>query len=249
MGMTALAEIGGANPATVTTRHFAHDHLGSLRTAWGADRTLRARAEYLPYGEFLAGITDERIPASLFTGKSLDFETMLYHFPYRYYNPIAARWLTRDPLGMVDGPNVYAYVSGTPTNRVDDYGLFWSAGRDCGIENCNRPLDAWPGWTVYLPHLHHSYIRFGPGEGYERGVKEPCPDHKNRKCRKTRIRNSGTLPDGTPCSSASCDQIKDCIRNSRFRFPYSPWPGGNNCHSWVENTLKKCCLKNRWTLL
>jgi len=107
MGMTALAEIGGANPATGTTRHFAHDHLGSLRTAWGADGTLRARAEYLPCGEFLAGITDERIPAGLFTGKSLDFETMLYHFPYRYYNPRTARWLTRDPLGMVDGPIAY----------------------------------------------------------------------------------------------------------------------------------------------
>ena len=122
MGMTALAEIGGANPATGTTRHFAHDHLGSLRTAWGADRTLRARAEYLPYGEFLAGITDERIPASLFTGKSLDFETMLYHFPYRYYNLIAARWLTRDPLGMVDGPNVYAYVNSRPTIEIDPMG-------------------------------------------------------------------------------------------------------------------------------
>ena len=29
----------------------------------------------------------------------------------------------RDPLGMVDGPNVYAYVMGSPVNNIDPSGL------------------------------------------------------------------------------------------------------------------------------
>jgi hypothetical protein len=43
--------------------------------------------------------------------------------PFRYYMPGAGRWLTRDPLGMVDEPNVYAYVRGNPPNRRDPLGL------------------------------------------------------------------------------------------------------------------------------
>ena len=38
-----------------------------------------------------------------------------------------ARWTTVDPLGMVDGPNMYGYVMGDPINSLDIY------GRQCGF--------------------------------------------------------------------------------------------------------------------
>jgi len=38
---------------------------------------------------------------------------------YRHYAPTAARWAWSDPLGMVDGPNVYGYVGGNPVKHVD----------------------------------------------------------------------------------------------------------------------------------
>ena len=53
-----------------------------------------------------------------------DGESGLYYAPHRYYSPFQARWTTRDPLGMVDGPNVYAYVRGNPVNFRDPLGLF-----------------------------------------------------------------------------------------------------------------------------
>ena len=37
--------------------------------------------------------------------------------------PEIGRWLTQDPLGFVDGTNLYAYVSNSPINFVDPYGL------------------------------------------------------------------------------------------------------------------------------
>jgi hypothetical protein len=43
----------------------------------------------------------------------------MYHFPYRYYKPDAGRWLTRNPLGMVDGPNVYASLVNNPVMQKD----------------------------------------------------------------------------------------------------------------------------------
>jgi RHS repeat-associated protein len=43
--------------------------------------------------------------------------------PYRWYSSTMNRWLSRDPLGMVDGPNVYAYVRGNPSTYYDPDGI------------------------------------------------------------------------------------------------------------------------------
>jgi RHS repeat-associated protein len=42
----------------------------------------------------------------------------------RYNDPEIGRWLTQDPLGMIDGPNMFAYVGNNPLNWVDPYGLW-----------------------------------------------------------------------------------------------------------------------------
>ena len=64
---------------------------------------------------------DERF---MFTGHQGDGESGLYYAPFRYYSPFQARWTTRDPLGMIDGPNVYAYVRGNPVVFIDPLGLW-----------------------------------------------------------------------------------------------------------------------------
>ncbi len=61
-------------------------------------------------------------------GHHHDAETGMYFAPYRDYMPNAGRWLTRDPLGMVDGPNVYAYVMGSPVRFSDAMGLACGSG-------------------------------------------------------------------------------------------------------------------------
>ena len=80
---------------------------------------------------------DEDTPRSkgherfMFTGHKGDGESGLYYAPERYYSPFQARWTTRDPLGMVDGPNVYAYVRGNVIILVDPYGpYFWHWDRE-----------------------------------------------------------------------------------------------------------------------
>ena len=42
---------------------------------------------------------------------------------HRYYDPINARWLTRDPAGYDGGINLYGYVDGNPIMKYDPSGL------------------------------------------------------------------------------------------------------------------------------
>ncbi|NUQ00012.1 MAG: RHS repeat-associated core domain-containing protein [Armatimonadetes bacterium] len=61
-------------------------------------------------------------------GYRLDIETGLYLATWRYYDPIAGRFLTRDPIGFGGGLNLYAYV-GNPVMITDPLGLvkYWKA--------------------------------------------------------------------------------------------------------------------------
>jgi len=59
----------------------------------------------------------------MFTDRRWDEETGIYYYRARYYDPTIGRFLSQDPLGMVDGPNLYAYVLNNPINFVDPLGL------------------------------------------------------------------------------------------------------------------------------
>ena len=41
-----------------------------------------------------------------------------------YYSPKEGRWISRDPIGENDGPNVFCFVSNDTTMRSDKWGLF-----------------------------------------------------------------------------------------------------------------------------
>lgn len=56
-------------------------------------------------------------------GYYADVHTGLYYCHHRYYDPRMGRWLSRDPIGLNGGVNVYSYCSGDPVNLVDPDGL------------------------------------------------------------------------------------------------------------------------------
>jgi hypothetical protein len=48
----------------------------------------------------------------------------------RFYDPNLGRFLTPDPAGLVDGPNLYAYSGNDPVNFIDPTGLARQATQD-----------------------------------------------------------------------------------------------------------------------
>ena len=113
----------GSNPATATYVYMSHDHLGSVRRLRLDNKASLGSYEYTPYGN--AYFANGNIPGFGYTGHIWQPEIGMYYAPYRMYTPATARWLTRDPLGMVDGPNVYAYVAGNPVGHADPSGAFF----------------------------------------------------------------------------------------------------------------------------
>jgi RHS repeat-associated protein len=80
----------------------------------------------------------------LFTGREFDEETGLYFYRARYYDAAKGRFLQRDPLGYVDGMNLYEYVRSRSVNRVDPLGLVSAAEKAWCLANKACCCVAWP---------------------------------------------------------------------------------------------------------
>lgn len=74
-----------------------------------------------------------------FTGHRRQASGGLWLTLHRAYDPELGRWLTDDPLGLQDGPNLYAYVRGRVISAWDPLGLQASGG---GGGSCCAELQA-----------------------------------------------------------------------------------------------------------
>lgn len=58
-----------------------------------------------------------------FSNKYANDQTDLLYYGYRYYNPSAGRWLSRDPIGEDGGKHLYAVWRNDFVNKFDLFGL------------------------------------------------------------------------------------------------------------------------------
>lgn len=139
---------GTAVPPGASVYHYLRDALGSVVALTdagdpSADPPIPAKAveryTYDPYGGTYierwdaaanggAGAWVETGASALgnpfaWTAQRYDSAVGLYAFWFRTYSPTLGRWLQRDPLGYVDGVNLYAYANANPLFWLDPLGL------------------------------------------------------------------------------------------------------------------------------
>jgi len=118
----------GSQEETVSEEYYTYDGLGSVSNLSDATGVNIQDYRYDAFGNLIpsplwggSGRGDDSNTHQFLTKES-DPSGFIY-FGARYYDPAIGRFITEDPLGMIDGPNMYLYASNDPVNLVDLWGL------------------------------------------------------------------------------------------------------------------------------
>lgn len=133
-GLGLGAEIGEAIAIEKGNSVFCpvHDHNGNLMSLIDARTGLTA--SHFRYSAFGMEVAAQGEHVSWgFSSKRKDHESGLLFFGRRYYDPESGRFITKDPLGDRDGPNLYAYVSNNPLMFIDLWGLITERNSENGF--------------------------------------------------------------------------------------------------------------------
>ncbi|MGD9984643.1 MAG: RHS repeat-associated core domain-containing protein [Porticoccaceae bacterium] len=116
-------KVNNWSPAT-HPNYYAQDHLGSVRDLVDASGNGLASYDYDPCGQPTRSTTNGSARADYrYAGLFYHQPSGLYLTHYRVYDPVTARWLSRDPIGERGGVNLYTYTSANPVNFIDKRGL------------------------------------------------------------------------------------------------------------------------------
>ena len=110
IGAAALIKLGGYTYIPI------HDQRGAVVNLIDSRGRSCETIRYTAYGEEL---TSSGLSPWRFCSKRQDPETGYLYFGRRYYSSNLGRWISPDPQGFADGPNLYAYAHNSPLFEID----------------------------------------------------------------------------------------------------------------------------------
>ena len=103
---------------------YQFDSEGNVAQRLDTAGTVLSTDRYDAWGNLLAGgDTTNPYGYKAQSGYYTDHETGVILCTYRYYDPLAGRWINRDPLGLKGGMNLYGYCLNNPSTIIDPFGL------------------------------------------------------------------------------------------------------------------------------
>jgi len=102
--------------------YYHYNALGSIVALSDSDGDSCQSYEYSAYGQVWAEDPNFIANPYMFTGRRFDYETGLYYYRARYYNPYIGRFLQTDPVGYGAGMNLYSYCMNNPLVLTDPSG-------------------------------------------------------------------------------------------------------------------------------
>jgi RHS repeat-associated protein len=130
-----------------------YNNRGDVTTKTDGDSEVTYQAAYEAFGTRTQedGTTEDRQKANT---KDED-PTGFLNEGFRYRDLETGVFITRDPAGLVDGPNLYAYVQQNPWSGFDPQGLWnvwnpstWGIGEFEGVDSLN-PVGKSANWDAY----------------------------------------------------------------------------------------------------
>jgi RHS repeat-associated protein len=129
-GLLSMTVNSGTNAGTYFYCYDGNGNVVALVNA--ANGSVAANWEYGPFGEVIRATGPmAKVNPFMFSTKFYDWESGLYYYGARYYNPLTGRWIGRDPAEEDEGgPNLYAFCGNDGINVFDFLGMEWIITRD-----------------------------------------------------------------------------------------------------------------------
>jgi RHS repeat-associated protein len=115
--------------SSTNTYYYLKDHLGSVLALTDKDGKVAESYRYDAWGRTTAydgsgnAIAESAIGNRYcWQGREFSWKTGFYYFRARWYDPVAGRWLSNDPIGISGGLNQYVFCANNPVNRRDPFG-------------------------------------------------------------------------------------------------------------------------------
>ena len=143
-GLGGADGVGGLLAVSIDGSYYIPiaDNKGNILKYVDENGVIVASCSYDDFGRMLACTGSHANMFNLWSAtKYFDRETALYYYGYRFYSPEIRRWLTRDPLGEIDGTgNLYLFVKNNFIAYFDGLGL-----KICIIKHLpgEEPLGGW----------------------------------------------------------------------------------------------------------
>jgi RHS repeat-associated protein len=190
-GIDNLLALTVCTNGTTNTYYALKDHLNTVHALIDGSGTIIERYEYDAWGKILgvydaggAELTQSAIGNRyLWQGREYDFATGLYYFRARWYDPISARFVSKDPIGISGGLNQYVAFGNNGVNFVDPLGLIRASKNptNLGTQELSQAaleqeyqavylrLQNTPKAAQYNPHHEASFdTRFWTGYNHDR---------------------------------------------------------------------------------
>ena len=113
-------------------------------TVWGyvdSQNNVVARWQYDAWGNVVDEEVSDPALSNLryrFQGREWSATTGLTNFRMRWYDSETGRWLSKDPIGLSGGLNLYAFCLNNPVNGIDPFGY---CADDDGMDWAHAALD------------------------------------------------------------------------------------------------------------
>jgi len=129
-GIDDLLAITLINGAATNSYYAVKDRLGSVQALMNASGSVIESYTYDAWGVTVIKNAGGAVIAAsaygnrfMFHGGACSAVTGLYNFRARWYDPSTGRWLSKDPIGISGGLNMYAFCGDDPVNTSDAFGL------------------------------------------------------------------------------------------------------------------------------
>ena len=135
-------------------------------TVWGyvdSQNNVVARWQYDAWGN----VVDESVTVPVLANIRYRFQcrewsavTGLVNFRMRWYDPETGRWLSKDPIGLSGGLNLYAFCGESPLNRLDPMGNAWYVYAIGGVV---AGITIWHYWRFFWK-IENRMSKCDPGD-------------------------------------------------------------------------------------